>query len=315
MSRSTTAVAVSTAGPRTDADERRRPIVVYVMGAGRSGSTILGVALGNCPEVFYAGELEAWLRRSGVPNFGGAARERFWESVKEAVEDRGLYGDGAWRYIECSPALFRISGWLTKRRMRTRYRATTERLYRAIANSAQATHIVDTSHYPLRARELQHLDVELYIVYLVRDPIAVASSFRRRDISNASKSLLATNAYLTLTHMLSVSVFLRHDRRKRMVVRYEDLLAEPGGTIRQILDWAGISAPPPDLTSLVTGVPFQGNRLLDSETITFRRERPRPAQGSLGVHLTRLVQLPWSFALAHVGPRAAASTTNGRYSR
>ncbi|HEX4467726.1 MAG TPA: hypothetical protein VH025_11110, partial [Solirubrobacteraceae bacterium] len=45
--------------------------VLYVMGAGRSGSTILGVMLGNCEGIFYAGELDKWLPREGRPKREG----------------------------------------------------------------------------------------------------------------------------------------------------------------------------------------------------------------------------------------------------
>ena len=44
--------------------------MIYVMGAGHSGSTILGVALGNCAETLYAGEVEEWLQASRVSHGG-----------------------------------------------------------------------------------------------------------------------------------------------------------------------------------------------------------------------------------------------------
>src|ERR1700676_598924 len=68
--------------------EQSRPKVIYVMGAGRSGSTVLGVALGNCENVFFAGELDKWLVRRGAPNLTDDERTRFWSGV------RGQ-GDGA----------------------------------------------------------------------------------------------------------------------------------------------------------------------------------------------------------------------------
>ena len=61
---------------------RPRPRVIYVMGAGRSGSTTLGITLGNCEGVFYAGELDNWLVRSGVPPVEDSERARFWSQVR-----------------------------------------------------------------------------------------------------------------------------------------------------------------------------------------------------------------------------------------
>jgi hypothetical protein len=285
----------------------RPPTVIYVMGAGRSGSTLLGVALGNCADVFYAGELEDWLKRSGVPNFGGAERTGFWDSVRRQVGGEELFGDEPWRKLEYSLSLLRVHEWVARRRLRPRYRRTTERLYGAIASRAHAAHIVDTSHYPLRARELQRLGgVNLYLVYLIRDPRNVVASFGRRDLTNVAKSTLATNAYLCLTHLLSVFVFLRHRADRRLLLRYEDLIAEPEHVLRQILGWIGSDAALPDLACLTTGIPFQGNRFLDSEVIALR-SGPTATSRPRGSWITRVFQLPWAIILPRIGPKAGTS--------
>lgn len=279
--------------------------VIYVMGAGRSGSTILGVALGNCKDVFYAGELEAWLRRSGRPNFAGVERAKFWEGVRTDVGGRELFGDEVWRHLEYSLAWFRPHSWARRQRLRSAYRQVVIGLYRAIASSTGATYVVDTSHYPLRAREIQQLDdIDLYLIYLVRNPLSVVASFKRRDVTNASKSLLSTNAYLSLTHLLSIFVFLRHRADRRLLLRYEDLVANPERTMRCILDWAGASVPLPDLEALKTGIPFQGNRLLACEQLALRREPTSVSPGSRGLHITKLFQLPWTLVLSRLRPRA-----------
>lgn len=289
-----------------------RPLnVIYVMGAGRSGSTILGVALGNCQNVFYAGELEAWLRRAGIPNFTGAERAKFWSAVRRDVGGDDLFGDKAWRHLEYSLGLFRVHGWPGRRRLRPRYREITEALYRAIASTAQVTHIVDTSHYPLRAHEIHRLrGPNFYLIYLVRDPLSVAASFKRQDVTNPSKSFIATNAYLYLTHLLSVFVFLHHRADRRLLLRYEDFSAAPESMLRRILDWADASAPLPDLGALKTGIPFQGNRLLDSDVIALRPGSVPALPRSCGSHLTRLLQLPWTLVLSRLGPRATTSRSD-----
>ena len=63
-----------------------RPKVLFVMGSGHSGSTILGVTLGNCEGFFYAGELDNWLVRKGASLLGGTDRTRFWKEVRDGVE-------------------------------------------------------------------------------------------------------------------------------------------------------------------------------------------------------------------------------------
>jgi hypothetical protein len=279
------------------------PRVLYVMGAGRSGSTILGVALGNHPEVFYAGELDAWLRASGKPNFPGADRARFWSRVSAgAPVDPALAGDEPWRLFEHSLAPFRRHGRERRRALRGLYREHAGQLYGQIAAVSRRRWVLDSSHYPLRARELRRAgQVELYLLYLVRDPAHVIASFSRTDVTNPPKARLLTEAYLHLTHLLSVAVFLTHPRRQRMLVRYEDLAEEPQRLLARITDWLGLPRETLDLDSLRTGLAFQGNRILERERIRFtvgRREG-----GSAGAPLAELTQLPWGLVHDVLRPR------------
>src|SRR6478672_3865872 len=155
-----------------------RPKVIYVMGAGRSGSTIFGITLGNCAGLFYAGELDAWFARSGRPLLDKPDHEQFWEQVRGEVQGAdGLFGREVQRAIERSLSLLRVHKWRARRRMRSAYREVSQRVYEAVAHASGAQVIVDTSHYPLRARELQSLNgIELHIIYLVRHPQSVVKS-------------------------------------------------------------------------------------------------------------------------------------------
>ena len=125
--------------------------MVYVLGAHRSGSTILGVTLGNCDGFFFAGEVHAWPTRRGVPVFCDVGGEELWRAIRKGVKDASdLFGDETQMFIDRSSALYRVNRWPARRRLRARYRRLNEDLYRSIAREAGATHIVDTSHYPLR---------------------------------------------------------------------------------------------------------------------------------------------------------------------
>jgi hypothetical protein len=267
-----------------------RPRVVYVMGAGRSGSTVLGVVLGNCDDVFYAGELDAWLRKEGRCNFGGEAREGFWGDVAGEVEEGpSLFGERARRYVEHSSAIFRPHP--ERRSLRMRYRRIAQSLYGAIATRSGCGTVVDTSHYPLRARQLQHLDgIDLYLLYLVRDPESVVASFGKRDVDQPAQGPLKANVYLHLTNLLSTLVFVRQPRQRRLLVRYEDFVARPEETVGRVLEWLGLDAAVPDLSALETGLAFQGNRLLRAPSIALQRggsKQKRPRRGKA------FAQAPW----------------------
>lgn len=289
--------------------DQTRPKVLYVMGAGRSGSTILGVCLGNCDGVFYAGELDKWLPREGRPAGEREERRELWTRVSERVPGaEALFGRRAHNNIERSSALFRRHGRRVRTGLRGEFLRVTEALYRAIAETTGSTRVVDTSHYPLRARELQRLGgIELYVLFLVRDPQGVIASFDRDDVPEPRFRESKTNAYLWLTYALSLWVFLRQPRTRRMLVRHEDLLADPDGVLRAILDLTGSRVALPDLGHLEIGAPIQGNRLLASETTALRRSTG--AEKRSRKPLTAVLQAPWTavFALLRPAARAALS--------
>jgi Sulfotransferase family len=294
-------------GEPSPSSAHERPKVIYVMGAGYSGSTILGVALGNCEGVFYGGEILEWTLRSGEPMLGGSERTRFWRSVREQMRDPSdLFGAQARESLERSSALLRIDRWPARRRLRRRYREVAGELFGAIARVAGATHVVDTSHFPLRARELQRVDaIDLYLIFLVRNPQSVVASYSshidRHEIGQRARQVLAKNVDLWLTYLLSVVVFLRHPRERRLLLSHEDFLADPGGVLRTILDQAGSTAAVPDLGALKTGFALQGNRLLWSDVVSVNSKPRRPAGGS---RVTGLLQLPWKLILPFLKPTA-----------
>ena len=287
-------------GPERLAPGSSKPKVAYVIGTGRSGSTILGLALGSCETVLNAGELHLWLGKAGKSPLPGERRAKFWAQVRERSDvDADLLGP-ATRVLERTAALFDPRTWRAQRRLRSRYLAATEQILRATASVARVTHVVDTSHFPRRARHLQKLEgIELYLLFVVRDPGRIVASYRDDDKDFPHFNLLTANLYVWVTYLLSVLVFQRHPRERRLLVSYEAFLADPEGTLAEILRRIDCDSPVPDLSSLDTGVAFQGNPLLRSETVALKRELP-PAPVALGP--TWLLQAPWKLIFSRLEP-------------
>jgi hypothetical protein len=224
----------------------------------------------------------------------------FWRQVLGEVGEAQDVFAGRTGWLERSSALLDPRKWRMRRRLRARYRSVSQQLYLAVARVAQATYVVDSSHYPLRARELQALEgIDLHLLYLVRDPQSVVASLGRRDVAERRFGLVASNAYLWLTNLLSLFVFLRHSPERRLFVRHEDFVADPRGVLAQILAGAGSSSATPDLSNLRTGVPFHGNRLVREEVVALNR---RPATSSRRSLLTTLLQAPWRVVFASLRP-------------
>jgi hypothetical protein len=284
-----------------------RQKLVYVMGAGHSGSTILGITLGNCDGFFYAGELEEWLMSAGRLRWGASDRQDFWSAVEDRVRDvDGLFGGSVNRCLERSSAILRPDLWRQRRRLRPAYRRVGQELVRAVTDVAQARYVVDTSHFPLRARELRELaGIDLYLIYLVRDPSAVVASNTRElsphEVAETRWRRLTMNVNLWFTQLLALRTFLSHPEERRMFVRHEDFLDDPAGVTRAILDLLGSDSELPDFRALAVGAPLQGNQLIRADSVALRS-----GGASAGPHdpTTLLVQKIWEPALARLTPAA-----------
>lgn len=285
-----------------------RTNVIYVMGAGHSGSTILGVALGNCSDFFFAGEVEEWLVKSGTPPWADAEQAAFWQTVAAETDGSDLFGSKAVPAIERSSALLRVDRWPTRRRLLGRYRRVSEELLCAISRTAGARNVIDTSHFPLRARELKKLDaIDLYLVFLVRDPHGVIDSnlrqFKVHEVAERRLRTLVLNVNLWFTLLMSVVVFYGQRRDRRLFLRHETFVEDPESVLRQILELVGSQAATPDLAELRVGAPLEGNRLIRRGVISLKRQPQRAERASL---LTSVMQLPWRAILARLRPVANA---------
>jgi len=304
-------------------NDSTRPLrITYLMGAGHSGSSLLGVVLGNCEGFFYAGEVEEWLAKGGAARWGGGERTRFWERVRERVSEvpPQLRGGAANRLIERSSVLLQPERWAARRRLLPAYLSLQQELLRAIAETSGARNIIDSSHFPLRARELEKLPgVEVYLVFLVREPQEVVASHLRgispHEVAERRARSVTTNAGLWLTQLVSVLVFLRHPRRRRVFVRHEQLLADPERVLSELLERLDSRSALPDLGALEVGTPLEGNWMLRGATIALRRSGGAASHASARAsRLTAVAQWPWRLVHSLLSP-AIPDPPPDRYDR
>jgi hypothetical protein len=234
--------------------------VIFIAGAARSGSTLLGDILGAQPEVFNAGELSLFWRDAARGNAcacGDPITEcEFWKVVLARVqEETGL---GSESYAELGTERARLS-------RTTRPRALTEAIrhperrtasqqgliaaYQSLLNGAleeaRATYLVDSSKTvpALRFHELTAATPQ--ILHMVRDPRAVAASVRgSKDIERGNADSLPPGGGVptAVIRWLWTTSAIRAYRRGRdqHVVRYEILAADPERETRRLCELLGI---------------------------------------------------------------------------
>jgi hypothetical protein len=224
----------------------RKPIrVLYVMGHGWSGSTILGNLLGELDGFLHAGELRRlWGEAlpAGAPCGCGESVGDcpVWSKVLAHSSMAGLDSAEVDGWHRRAVPVRRTLGLLRTRRSRVpgstdleRYLDAAGRLYRAVAEVTGARVIVDTSKRAGDAAMLLLMpEVEPFFVHLVRDPRAVAHSWARR--SESGHGPMATSRDWMAFNLLDAAIRRRAGRGRSMRLRYEDLVADPAASLSSV---------------------------------------------------------------------------------
>lgn len=256
---------------------RKEPkTVLSLVGAGRSGSTILGNALAEVPGFFGAGELR-WLWARDLPQqrlcgCGRPPREcPVWSAaVAHALGVAPEDQDGPSLAPLLSPvaqAQQRMSAVGNRRRLLTgpgrtgepdaavgAVTAATTGMIDALFEVTGATTLVDGSKRPQEAAVLAASGAyDHYVVHIVRDPRAVVWSWQRVKPLPAStgRTAMGTRSQRRtlmrwVENAVGAEVLRRHVPADRwLFVRYEDFAARPRGTVEDILRFLGSDAPAP----------------------------------------------------------------------
>ena len=253
----------TTVSSETPAGDRTR--VLYIGGAGRSGSTLLGRVIGSADDVFAGGELRyIWdrgLRDNQLCSCGAPFRScPFWSEVFQKAF-------GGFDWLDATSMLqaqkqvdrLRYIPLLTHPRLRTpafgdrldRYCEAMGRLYDAIRMVSRASLIVDSSLDPSYAFFLAaNPAIELELIHLVRDSRAVAFSWQRRrprpeihsrveyvprwSVSHASRNWLVANLLVARLARLGTP---------SARVRYEDYTSDPSAVHDRLGELFALPAP------------------------------------------------------------------------
>ena len=234
--------------------------VLYIVGVGRSGSTLLERMLGAVPGSVNAGELNAIFSRVATEDQRCGCSEPFSRCpFWTAVGDRAF---GGWssvtrRMAELQPRVVRqrrvpqlvtgLAGAAYRREL-DEYVDVHHRLYRAIATVSGAEVVVDASKSTAQLFALRHIDgLDLRVINLVRDSRGVAHSWTKADVrkpQSADGAVMGTYpprrlAVLWATLQLE-SAFLRAAAPHGARLRYEDLVAHPRPALRRALSDVGL---------------------------------------------------------------------------
>lgn len=217
---------------------------MYICGYGRSGSTVLDIAIGSGQGVASVGELsnfaDSWLENRYCACEKKLRECHFWRNVSDQVS--GMSDEQIRHYEERRRVIERkrlipIVGRANIALDQEGYCIKTSGLIEAISREAGVPVVIDSSKSPFRALALSRIrELDFYLIHLVRDPRAVAWSLAKsleRDVKmgvqNELKKRAALRSAMAWVHTNymceKVSSLLPFD--KKLFVRYEDFVKNP----------------------------------------------------------------------------------------
>jgi hypothetical protein len=227
--------------------------IIYISGWLRSGSTILGNILNEIPGFFHAGELHfLWKNAAGrganrLCGCGQALTDcPLWSAIlplgrppgltAQAHADTVIHRQRACVRTRHTWRVLRRGLWCDELR---EHAALMTRTYHAIAERTGARVIVDSAKIPGEAALLPHLEaVTPYYVHLVRDPRAVAQSYRQAKQYVYPMSSGRSTVYWHGFNRACEALTERSAARS-VFLRYEEFIADPRGTIDALLRLCG----------------------------------------------------------------------------
>lgn len=254
--------------------------IIYLMGAGRSGTTLLATVLGGTKHIITIGEMHQFLEHFLEQKPCSCGEEitncEFWSPVindltskytPEELYKINEYNENVESHINILKSLF------YKNKSYLEYQTW---LYDNIQRHHPSQYVLDSSKYVSRALQLRRMTTHnVKLIYITRDVRGVIHSFGKRvQTSKSPFSALIYYAFINKASLF-VSLFLKKDCIKR--IAYEDFIKDSKTVLNDIGSFLNINLDAVN-TKLTHGESFQvphiigGNRLVKEKAITLKKD-------------------------------------------
>lgn len=240
--------------------------VLFIAGNGRSGSTLLGVVLGQIPGFYNVGEVRRVWDEYNSDHDAQRGIERIcscgepfracpsWSSIfgeafggLDAV-DRRVLSRSSWKFSMhkrlIAPTMRNVAFPWEREELNV-FLGALDRLYAAIPAATGSRLILDASKWPMYGAMVSRLpSVELYILHLMRDPRAVAFSFTRTKVKPGELFIPPQSVAKTMGYWLAVNPAVERfwnaeSNPRYMRMTYESFIRSPRASLERILSFVG----------------------------------------------------------------------------
>jgi hypothetical protein len=239
--------------------------VLLISGWGRSGSTILSSLLGQLEGFLSVGELRNIWDRGLLNNTSCACSESFrdcalWsraaryliDEPREEIE-RVLQLRESFRSKDCFRRIYARLG-SKKDDQLLEYSEHLRKIYESLQATTGCRVIVDSSKAPTHGYILSLMpEIDLYVIHIVRDPRAVAFSWKRMKVYSQSgpdgprymrrRGAANSSLHWLLRNFMAEHMWSHRGPRRYYRLRYEDFVERPRDHLKEIQNFLGDNSP------------------------------------------------------------------------
>lgn len=229
--------------------------VVYILGTGRCGTTLLDVMLGQQGNLWTTGEiqhLQRWISKNEPCGCGNAISKcDFWAQVldevsNEVIDEVGLlrrppYESGKalrWNYIWRFLLNF-------EQPQTAEYTAANTRLFRSVACHAnklrgENVHLIDASKDVYRLQMLTcEKDISLRVIYIWRNPSGFVSSMMYDAKRQSTAALVRYAIRWNVQNVLFLLAIYRLEKSRYLIINFDNFVSRFEIDFQKIVQFCG----------------------------------------------------------------------------
>ncbi|MDC9724101.1 MAG: sulfotransferase [Urechidicola sp.] len=202
--------------------------IIYLLGAGRSGTTLLATVLNSHTDIMTIGEMHQFFEHLEMHKMCSCGDDLkkciFWETILSELELNEIQTRNNARLVELKEKHSNILKYLLNPPQEKEYSKIQEEVFRLVQKQNTSKWLLDSSKYIARFLLLkQNKKNKVKGIYIIRDIRGVINSFSKQV--QTPKSPISTILYYSVINFFAqLTYWLNNDIIK---IKYEDFVTNP----------------------------------------------------------------------------------------